>query len=83
MDKKYQNESVKLDALRDIFGDLAGSSHKILIFSQFTTVLKRIKAIVEEIGLQYFYLDKKTRSESRVLMTQKFNEDTTEQLMFF
>ncbi|WFG97173.1 DEAD/DEAH box helicase [Spiroplasma citri] len=75
LDKKYQNESAKLDALRDIFDDLAGSGHKILIFSQFTTVLKRIKAIVEEIGLQYFYLDGKTRSESRVLMTQKFNED--------
>lgn len=74
--------SAKLDELRDIFGDLAGSGHKILIFSQFTTVLKRIKAIVEEIGLQYFYLDGKTRSESRVLMTQKFNEDTTVNVFF-
>ncbi|WP_348734902.1 DEAD/DEAH box helicase [Spiroplasma endosymbiont of Ammophila pubescens] len=82
LDKKYQNESAKLDALRDIFGDLAGSGHKILIFLQFTTVLKRIKAIVEKIGLQYFYLDGKTRSESRVLMTQKFNEDTTVNVFF-
>lgn len=77
LDMKYHNESAKLDALRDIFGDLRGSGHKILIFSQFTTVLKRIEVIVQELQLEYLYLDGKTRSESRVLMTQKFNEDET------
>ncbi|WP_425379466.1 SNF2-related protein [Spiroplasma endosymbiont of Stenodema calcarata] len=77
LDMKYHNESAKLDALRDIFGDLRGSGHKILIFSQFTTVLKRIEVIVQDLQLEYLYLDGKTRSESRVLMTQKFNEDET------
>ncbi|MBW1241514.1 MAG: SWF/SNF helicase family protein [Spiroplasma poulsonii] len=66
-----------MDALRDIFADLAGSGHKILIFSQFTTVLKRIETIVQKLNLKYLYLDGKTRSESRAMMTQKFNEDKT------
>ncbi|WP_283272980.1 DEAD/DEAH box helicase [Spiroplasma sp. SV19] len=77
LDEKYHNESGKLDALRDIFSDLTGSGHKILIFSQFTTVLKRIEILAQELNLKYLYLDGKTRSESRVMMTQKFNEDKT------
>lgn len=47
LDENYANESAKIDTLKDILSELIGLGHKILIFSQFTRVLKILLLFVK------------------------------------
>ena len=47
--------------------------HKILLFSQFTSVLESIKRILEAQGIEYFYLDGSTKASERVQLVNEFN----------
>ncbi|HTF90198.1 MAG TPA: SNF2-related protein [Planctomycetota bacterium] len=59
--------SAKLDALLAMLEELRDSGHKALVFSQFTSFLALVKPELERRGLEYAYLDGKTRDrEERV-----------------
>lgn len=73
----YKGNSGKLVALRELLIDMSSNGHKILVFSQFTSVLIRIKDILQDNNLSYYYLDGSTKSSTRQELVNKFNKDNT------
>ncbi|MBR2472258.1 MAG: DEAD/DEAH box helicase, partial [Clostridia bacterium] len=71
--ENYNGGSGKLDVLIDLLESSIDSGHRVLIFSQFTSMLSIIADTLNEIGISYFYLDGHTPSKSRVEMADKFN----------
>ncbi len=71
--ENYNGGSGKLDTLIDLLESSIDSGHRVLIFSQFTSMLSIIANTLNEIGISYFYLDGHTPSKSRVEMADKFN----------
>ncbi|HEY5561648.1 MAG TPA: SNF2 helicase associated domain-containing protein [Clostridiaceae bacterium] len=73
----YVGESGKMLLLDDILEESIGGGHKILIFSQFTSVLKKIEERLNKNLISYMYLDGKTKAQDRVNMVTQFNEGDT------
>lgn len=73
----YSGESGKLNSLYEILENCIEENHKILIFSQFTSVLQNIAKELKERNIQYMYLDGAIKAEERLALVKKFNEDHT------
>lgn len=70
----YKGENGKLEVLLNIVENNINAGHKILIFSQFTSVLKNIaKKFIEE-NINYMYLDGTIKSADRSILVKEFNE---------
>jgi SNF2 family DNA or RNA helicase len=67
-------ESGKFQYLRDTLPELIETSSGILIFSQFTDILKICGRLIKDLGFDYFYLDGKTPLMKRNNMVQQFQE---------
>lgn len=59
--------SSKLDYLQENLPEIVAEGHRALIFSQFTGYLKLIAARLDELGIDYLYLDGSTRDRASVL----------------
>ncbi|SFG95558.1 DEAD/DEAH box helicase [Sporolactobacillus nakayamae] len=70
----YHGESGKLDQLLEMISDYLENGRRILIFSQFTSMLAIIRTALEEKGLNFFYLDGQTPAKERVDMVDQFNQ---------
>ena len=75
--KKIPGEapSEKLEAFFEIVGNAIEGGHRILVFSQFVSMLHIIRAELEERGIKYCYLDGQT--ENRLEQCQTFNLDSS------
>lgn len=69
-------ESSKLETLLEILNNVK-DEHKILIFSQFPSALKLIIPKLKSNKISYYYLDGSTKSEERINLVNKFNNDET------
>ena len=68
MDDKYSDiPSAKLDALFEQLDDVVAEGHRALVFSQFTSFLKKAAARMDAAGIAYEYLDGSTRSRAEVI----------------
>ncbi|MGH4119592.1 SNF2 helicase associated domain-containing protein [Clostridium sp.] len=76
--ENYNGGSGKLEALDEILENSLEEGHRILIFSQFTRVLKNISKRLEDKEIKYMYLDGATKSEKRIEMVKTFNEGDTQ-----
>ena len=75
VDEKYGSvPSSKLDALLEQLGDIVAEGHRALIFSQFTGFLGKAAARLDAEGIQYAYLDGKTRRRGEVI--ERFKSGT-------
>ena len=72
--ENYNGGSGKMEALDEILENSLEENHRILIFSQFTRVLKNISNRLEDKGINFMYLDGSTKAEKRVEMVKNFNE---------
>jgi SNF2 family DNA or RNA helicase len=72
--ENYKGESVKLQQLEDIVPDALAGGHRILLFSQFTSMLKLIQQRMEKLKIPCFYLDGTTEAQERNQMVKRFNE---------
>lgn len=72
----YKGESSKLTVVKEIVKDAGESGKKILLFSQFTSVLKKIEEDFKKEDISYLYLDGGTSAKERVERVKKFNEDS-------
>ena len=70
--KPGEAASAKLDALMDLLDEAVAGGHRLLVFSQFTSMLKLIAARLEEDGVPYCYLDGATKD--RLGQCAKFNQ---------
>ena len=69
----YAGTSGKIEALIELLEQSIEEGHKILVFSQFTSVLKNIGKILKEKQFLFSYLDGKVSSLNRMKMVDEFN----------
>ncbi|EJT6663921.1 SNF2 helicase associated domain-containing protein [Clostridium perfringens] len=72
----YTGGSSKLTVVKEIVKDASESGKKILLFSQFTSVLQKIEEDFKKEDISYLYLDGETSAKDRVERVKKFNEDS-------
>ena len=71
--ENFQGDSGKMLALDEILSETLASNHRVLLFSQFTSVLKIIENRIKSNGITYKYLDGNTKSEDRMELVDEFN----------
>ena len=69
----YTGGSGKLDLLEEVVADAVEAGHRILIFSQFTTMLAHIAQRLDAMQLGYAYLDGSTPALERIRRVRDFN----------
>lgn len=70
----YNDENGKLRATKEIILNNI-SEHKIVVFSQFTSMLKRIENTIKENDIEYVYLDGSTTAKKRLELVEEFNNN--------
>ena len=71
----YEGGSAKLDSCIELVQSAMDSGHKMLLFSQFTSMLGRIRNRLEENGIPYYMITGETSKEKRLQLVKAFNED--------
>jgi superfamily II DNA or RNA helicase len=66
--------SAKLDVVTDQLVEVAAEGHRALVFSQFTSFLRRVEARCDAAGLATVYLDGATRRRADVIRSFKEGE---------
>ena len=69
----YKGGSGKLDSLEEIVSEAIEGGHRILVFSQFTTMLGRIRELLESKKIHCLYLDGSTPVVERGDLVRDFN----------
>ena len=65
--------SAKIDLLRELLMESIDSGHKVLLFSQFTSLLRIVRDWMDSAGLRYEYLDGAT--QNRMEHVDRFNRN--------
>ncbi len=74
---KYNGASGKMEAILELVKNSIDEGHKILIFSQFTSVLKNISKLFKINDISFNYLDGATPSKERGKLVEDFNKNNT------
>lgn len=74
----YKEGSAKLETCVDLIRDGAAGGHKILLFSQFTSMLAIIGERLKKEGISFFSLTGETPKEERIRLVNEFGQDETE-----
>ncbi len=72
----YSGGSAKLEQCVELVASCIEAGHKLLLFSQFTTMLDRIATRLDEAGITYYTLTGKTKSRERLRLVNEFNENS-------
>ncbi|HWP98086.1 MAG TPA: DEAD/DEAH box helicase [Syntrophomonadaceae bacterium] len=71
--ENYSGGSGKLELLMEVLQDAIDSGHRILVFSQFTSMLSLIRTRLDRAVISYYYLDGSTAAEDRMKLVHSFN----------
>lgn len=71
----YQGESAKLDSCIELVQSAIDGGHKMLLFSQFTSMLEIIKTRLEQQKISCYVITGETAKEKRLQLVKAFNED--------
>ncbi|MGG3985509.1 C-terminal helicase domain-containing protein [Heyndrickxia faecalis] len=71
--ENYRGESGKLEQLVELAHTAIENGKRLLIFSQFSSMLQLIRTRLSDEGIDSFYLDGQTPSRERVEMADRFN----------
>ncbi|MBN4069476.1 MAG: helicase [Alkaliphilus sp.] len=69
----YEGESGKMLLLEELITESLAGGHRILLFSQFTSMLSIIKTMLNKNKIDYMYLDGSTAMKDRGEMVNEFN----------
>lgn len=72
--ENYKGNSGKLLLLEELIKESISSGHRILLFSQFTSMLGIIRNMLDENSVEYKYLDGSTDIKKRGHLVREFNE---------
>ena len=72
--ENYEGESGKLEQLLELIEECLSADKRLLIFSQFTSMLAIIREAIEARGWSSFYLDGNTPSQERLELCNQFNQ---------
>ena len=73
--QNYHGGSAKLDTCIELIENAMAGGHKILLFSQFTSMLDVIERRLKAERILYYRLDGSTKSEQRTRLVNAFNEN--------
>ena len=73
----YHGGSSKFDTLLPILEEMIQNQHKILLFSQFPSVLKNLMPHLDAHHIRYLYLDGSTKAGERMQLVKQFHQDDT------
>lgn len=73
----YKGESAKREACIDLIGSAIDGEHKMLVFSQFTSMLELLEEELESRNIGYYKITGATKKEERVDLVRQFNNDDT------
>lgn len=69
----YDGESAKLEACMELIRNAIAEGHKILLFSQFTSMLEIIENELSSNGIDYYKITGQTKKEDRLQLVNMFN----------
>lgn len=70
---EYSGGAAKLDALLDLIDRAMEGGHKILLFSQFTSMLEIIEKSLRKKKIEYYEITGSTSKEKRIELVDSFN----------
>lgn len=73
----YGGESAKLESCIELIQSAMDGGHKMLIFSQFTSMIDILEKCLQDLGIAFFTITGSTAKEKRLQMVKTFNEDDT------
>lgn len=74
----YKGDSAKTEMCLNMIRNAVEGGHKILLFSQFTTMLDHLAKRLEEEKISYYMLTGSVSKEKRAQMVESFNKDDTQ-----
>ena len=73
----YDGGSAKREACLDLITSAIEGEHKMLVFSQFTSMLELLEKDLTEREIAYYKITGATPKETRIELVRQFNEDDT------
>ncbi len=67
--------SAKLSLLNELLTEIREGNHRVLIFSQFVSMLKLLSAHLESVQTSFCYLDGSTKPKDRTAQVERFQND--------
>lgn len=71
----YQDDACKVETCLELINQAVEGNHKILVFSQFTSVFPILEKHLKQMKIPYYILTGKTPKEQRMQMTEEFNQN--------
>lgn len=71
--ENYRGGSGKIEMLMELLEDAVDGGHRVLIFSQFTSMLHLIRSKLDGTRMGYHYLDGSTSAQERMRLVGTFN----------
>ncbi len=75
--ENYAGGSAKLEMCMELVRNAVNGGHKILLFSQFTSMLELLYSAMEQEGITFYALTGATGKERRKELVEQFNRDDT------
>ena len=75
--ENYDGESAKRAACMELITSAIEGEHKILLFSQFTSMLELLEEDLKKEHISYYKITGETAKEKRIELVRRFNEDDT------
>lgn len=69
----FEGESSKLERLMEYLEEARENGKRVVLFSQFTSMLSLIRERLDALDRDYHYLDGQTKNEDRLHLTTRFN----------
>lgn len=70
----YHGDAAKVEACLDLVQSAIDGEHRILLFSQFTSMLELLQQRLDQEGISYCTITGRTTKESRLRLVKEFNE---------
>lgn len=74
--EKYDGETAKTQACMDLIRGAIDGGHRMLVFSQFTSMLEILEKYLKKEEIEYYLLTGSTTKEQRRELVKQFNEGT-------
>lgn len=70
----YRGEAAKVEACMDLIQSAIDGGHRVLLFSQFTSMLEILQKNLEKSGITYYTIMGNTPKQKRLQLVKEFNE---------
>lgn len=72
--ENYKGEAAKVDVCIQLIQSAIDGGHRMLVFSQFTSMLEILQKELDDAGISYYVITGSTAKEKRLQMVKEFNE---------